>query len=82
MISFCSSDPPEVTVDDTTPPAVEYTTRNITCRISGGNPSDPGSYQYEWMYRPTYMNSMKDLVPPSGMCLSLVLKRHLSWAWI
>ena len=49
-----SSDPPEVSVEGTTTPVLEYTARNITCNTTGGNPSDPRNYNYEWTYKPTY----------------------------
>ena len=77
MITFYCSDPPEVSLDGTTSTAVEYTTRNIACRTSGGNPSDPGSYQYKWMYRPTYIDSDRDLDPPYGMYLTSLVLTHL-----
>ena len=67
LLFYCS-DPPEVSVDNTATPAVEYTTRNLTCRISGGKPSDPMSYHYEWMYKPTYHISAAYTHPPYGMC--------------
>ena len=66
-MTFVTADPPDVTVKGTDPPAVENTVRDLTCQISEGNPSDPTSYEYEWMYRPTYGNATTDLPPPSGM---------------
>ena len=66
--TFYSSDPPEVSVENIATPAVEYTTRNLICRISGGNPPDPRSYQYKWIYRPTYCDSATDIPPHYGMC--------------
>ena len=67
------TDPPEVFIDDTTTPAVEYSTRNLTCRISGGNPSDPKSYDYQWMYRPTYLASDTDIPSPYGMSFKIMV---------
>ena len=66
--TFYCSDPPDVSLDNAITPAVEYTTRYLTCRVSGGNPSDPMSYHYEWTYRPTYHDSDTDIPPPNGMC--------------
>ena len=68
--TFCCSDQPEVSIDNPTAPVVEYTTRNLTCRINGGNPSDPVSYHYKWMYRPTYRVSDTDIPLPNGKCLT------------
>ena len=64
---FIFSDPPDVSLEGITP-ATEYTTRNITCRINGGNPSDPRCYSYEWTYKPTYINSTTYIPVPTGMC--------------
>ena len=57
IIYIFFSDPPDVSVEGTATPAQEYTTRNITCTVNGGNPSDLNSYTYEWMYRPFYATS-------------------------
>ena len=59
--------PPTVSVEGTTIPGVEYTARNITCRTNGGNPSDPRSYDYKWMYKPTYSALAMYIPVPSGM---------------
>ena len=56
---------------------MEYTTRDLACRISGGNPSDTMSYNYEWMYRPTYRVSDKDIPLPYGMCLTSLVVIYL-----
>ena len=68
--TFYCSDPPGVSVDSANTPAVEYTTRDLMCRIRGGNPSDPMSYHYGWTYRPTYCTSDTDIPPPNGKCLT------------
>ena len=64
---LCFSVPPEVSVEGTSTPAVEYTERNITCRTSGGNPSDPRCYTYDWMYKPANGASSKYIPVPMGM---------------
>ena len=79
LFTFCCSDPPEVSVDYIITPAVEYTTRNLTCRISGGNPSDPLSYDYDWTYKPTYHVSAADIPRPYGMCLTSLVLIHLGF---
>ena len=53
---FYLSDPPDVRLDGKMP-TVEYTILNITCKVNGGNPSDPRSFSYMWMHRPTYVDT-------------------------
>ena len=65
---FYSSDPPDVSLDGTTIPTVEYTIRTITCKVNGGNPSDPRSYTYKWLHRPIYGDTYIPL--RHGMCLT------------
>ena len=48
-------------------PAVEYTERNIECLTIGGNPSDPSSYNYGWMFKTTYGASDSFNRLPSGI---------------
>ena len=64
---FYCSDPPDINIDGTTTPAVEYTTRNIACLATGGNPSDLRSYRYKWMYKPTYRTSANYTPVQPGM---------------
>ena len=72
FIFYCS-DPPDVSIDNADTPAVEYTTRCLSCMISGGNLSDLQINDYQWMYRPTYRTSDKYIPPPNGMCLTNLL---------
>ena len=66
-LSLYCIDPPKISVEGTSTPAVEYTTRKITCRTSDGNPSDPRSYDYKWVYKPTYGALGADIHVPPGM---------------
>ena len=66
MCIIYSLDPPEINITGTSTPAVEFTERNITCTTSGGNPSDPTEYKYDWMYKPTYADSTAYVRVPSG----------------
>ena len=64
---FHCLDPPEINIEGTSTPAIENTTRNITCLATGGNPSDLTSYSYNWMYKPTYRTSAKYIPVQPGM---------------
>ena len=74
---FCS-DPPSVSVEGTSTPALEYTTRKITCRTSGGNPSDPRSYDYQWMYMAPYNALAREIPVSHGMFKYKILMSQIS----
>ena len=38
----------------------------------GGNPSNPSSYTYKWMYKPTYAASTTYIPVSPGMCVTNV----------
>ena len=56
-------------MEGTAIPAEEYTTKHIVCRTSGGNPSDPSSFTYEWMYKSTYGPPTTDVPVSHGIQL-------------
>ena len=64
-------DPPEVSLEGTATPVGEYRKRNITCQTNGGNPSDPSSYNYSWMYKPKYGTTTTYIALPSGKLMSV-----------
>ena len=66
LTEFCSLDPPEISIEGTSTPAVEYTTRNINCATKAGNPLDQKIYNYEWIYMPTYGASTTYVPVSSG----------------
>ena len=45
---------------------------NITCRTSGGNPSDTKNYIYSWGYKPIYGASAAYIPVPSGTFLNIL----------
>ena len=55
-LKFCVLiDPPDVTLRNTDPPAVEFQTRDLECDATGGNPSS--GYTYTWLYKRKYSSS-------------------------
>lgn len=59
------TDPPDVNLINTHPPAIEFLSRELECDATGGNPSS--GYTYTWMYIPKYSSSpTNDFEPVKG----------------